>query len=172
MSEPQPVIIDATGRRAFAAYPVAVQAIIVNEKEEILLLSSPTRNRDGAWQPVSGALDPGETVLDGTQREVREELGKDIRVRPLGAIHVVSFHYDEQVRHMIAVYYLFAYEGGSILPGDDMAGSDFRWWLLSDLMAGSVKVHIPPDGKWLYRRAIDLYRLWRDERAPLQPVIS
>jgi ADP-ribose pyrophosphatase YjhB (NUDIX family) len=166
------VIIDATGRRIFAAYPVAVQAIIINEQEEILLLSSPTRNLDGAWQTVSGALDAGETVLGGTLREVKEELGKAIRVRPLGVVHVESFHYDNQVRFMIAIYYLFAYEGGSILPGDDMAGSDFRWWSLSGLSEGNIKIHVPPDGLWLFQRSVDAYRLWNKEDVRLQPSIT
>jgi hypothetical protein len=59
--------------RRFAAFPVAVQAILVNSDERFLLLFNPVG--DQGWQVVSGALEAGETLLEGTLREVREELG-------------------------------------------------------------------------------------------------
>ncbi|HET9907111.1 MAG TPA: NUDIX hydrolase [Anaerolineales bacterium] len=105
---------------------MAIQAIIINQDQQVLLLSSPTRKQ--GWQVVSGALKAGETLLAGTLREVYEELGKNIQVRPLGTVHIETFHYDEQVRFMVSSYYLFAYQGGRIIPGDDMKGSKHRWW--------------------------------------------
>lgn len=89
----QPIVISEL-ERPFAAFPVAVQAIIVNAQEQILLLSSAPRGRAGVWQIVSGGLEAGETVLDGTLREVREEAGPAVRVRPLGLVHAHSFHYE------------------------------------------------------------------------------
>ena len=74
----------STHERRFVCSAVALQAIIVNAAERLLLLSSPTKNRPGEWQIVSGGLEPAETVLDGTMREVREEVGSQVRVRPLG----------------------------------------------------------------------------------------
>lgn len=82
---------------------------------------------------MSGALEAGETILEGTLREVHEELGSDIQVRPLGTVHLETFQYDEQVQYMLGSYYLFTYAGGKIIPGDDMAGSLYRWWTLVEL---------------------------------------
>jgi ADP-ribose pyrophosphatase YjhB (NUDIX family) len=124
MSNLQPVITNKKGTRNFVCSAVALQGVVVNAEGQILLLSSPTRNPDGAWQVVSGALEAGETVLEGTLREVREELG-EIQVRPLRTIHAQTFHYDENVQYMIAIYYLLAYEGGEVVPGDDMQGSQY-----------------------------------------------
>lgn len=45
-------------------------------------------------------------------REVREEAGPDLRVRPLGVVHASTFAYDDRVRRMISVVYLMAHEGG------------------------------------------------------------
>ena len=95
--------------RPFAAFAVAVQVVIVNEAEELLLLSSPTRNQVGEWQVVSG---------------------------------------------------------GPVVPGDDMAGSQYRWWSLAELETADIAFH-PSTNLWRLRRAAQLHRLWRDNPPPL-----
>ncbi len=125
--------------RRFAAFPVAVQAILVNSAVRFLLLLNPAG--DQGWQVVSGALEAGETILDGTLREVYEELGPGIRVRPMGTVHLESFQYDSRVRFMLGSYYLFLYQGGPIHPGDDMRGSNFRWWSLPELQTQALQFH-------------------------------
>jgi ADP-ribose pyrophosphatase YjhB (NUDIX family) len=155
--------------RQFATSAVAVQAILVNKANEILLLHSPSRNH--GWQLVSGALEAGETLLGGTQRELFEELGMAVKARPLGVVHAQTFHFDESVSYMIGIYYLFAYEGGEIRPGDDMAGSEYRWWSLADLEAWSTPFHatVMP---WMLKRAVELHDLWLSQtEMPLQPAI-
>ena len=168
MPELQPFVHNTSGTRRFACSAVALQAVVVSPEEAILLLSSPRRHPDGAWQVVSGALEAGETVLQGTLREAREELGSDIHVRPLGTIHVQTFHYDENVQYMIAIYYLLAYEGGEVRPGDDMEGSLYRWWSVEELEDDQVNIVVPPGQKWILKRAIELYRLWKDQSWELQ----
>ncbi len=63
--------------RPFSFHPFFLQFnfgyIIINQTEQVMLLSSPTRKQ--GWQLVSGALEAGETLLAGTLREVYEELG-------------------------------------------------------------------------------------------------
>ncbi len=163
----QPIIFTKKGR-PFSTSAIAIQAIIINEKEQILLLNSPTRNQ--GWQVISGALEAGETILDGVLREVREEVG-DVEVRPLGVVHSQTFHYDENVPFMVGIYYLLAYENGKIVPGDDMIGSDFRWWHIDDLSQENLHLH-PTVIPWLLRRSAALYQLWKDEgERPLQPKI-
>ncbi len=70
---------------------------------------------------------------------------------------------------MLSVAYLFAYEGGEIQPGDDMKGSAYRWWKLEEIMSNNFKLIIPPGEKWLIARAVDLYRLWRNDDSATQP---
>ncbi len=168
MANLQPFITNIKGTRSFACSAVALQAVVVSPEEKILLLSSPTRNQNGAWQVVSGGLEAGETILAGTLREVSEELGSDLRVRPLGTIHAQTFHYDENVQYMIAIYYLLAYERGEVQPGDDMQGSQYRWWSMAELEDENVKIVVPPGQKWILQRAIELYRLWKDQAWELQ----
>lgn len=156
MSQPS---ITAQNGRSFPAYAVALQAIIINEKEEILLLKSPKHNL--GWQIISGGLDAEETIIDGTLREVHEEAGAAIQVRPLGLVHAHNFQYDPGIPHMIGTYYLFAFEGGPIIPGDDMVGSDVRWWSIANLETEQPQLH-PSTHLWMLKRAVDLYRLWQD----------
>jgi 8-oxo-dGTP diphosphatase len=166
----QPSVVTTDGKRRFACCAVAILVYIVNDREEILLLAHPERK--GEWEVINGGLEAGETVLEGALRETREEAGPDIQVRPLGAVHVQSFHYDENVQYMMSVGYLMAYQGGQVEPGDDMRGSDFRWWSLEDLAKEGAKVIVPPDQEWLLERAVELYRLWKDSYVDLQPELS
>jgi ADP-ribose pyrophosphatase YjhB (NUDIX family) len=176
MSQPQPFLTTVKGSRRFACSAVALQAIILNADERILLLSSPTKNHPGEWQTVSGGLEAAETVLDGILREVGEEAGPQVQVRPLGVVHVQTFHYDANVPYMIGIYYLFAYQGGKIEPGDDMRDSLYRWWSIEELTAAltaaQVRFH-PSTHLWMLRRAVELYRCWKDQPpAPLQPALE
>ena len=158
----QPFLTTPQGTRRFACSAVAVQAIILNADERVLLLSSPTKNHPGEWQIISGALEAAETVLAGVLREVREEAGPHIQGRPLGVVHAQTFHFDVQVPYMIGIYYLLAYEGGQVQPGDDMYDSQFRWWRLEELVQEKVKLFVPPQ-LWVLQRAIELYRLWKEQ---------
>ncbi|NIV34410.1 MAG: NUDIX domain-containing protein [Anaerolineae bacterium] len=167
MSDTRPHMLTADGRRRFACSPVAILVFIVNEREEVLLLSHP--KRQGGWEVVNGALEAGETLLEGALRETREEAGAGIQVRPLGTVHVSSFHYDERVEYMLSLGYLMAYEGGEIEPGSDMAGSLYRWWSLAELEENDVHLIVPPGQPWLLERAVELYRLWKGRDVELQP---
>jgi ADP-ribose pyrophosphatase YjhB (NUDIX family) len=169
MPKQQPFMTNAQGTRHFACSAVAVQAIILNADERVLLLSSPTRNRLGEWQTISGGLEAAETVLDGVLREVHEEAGPQVQVRPLGVVHAHTFHFDDHVPYMIGIYYLFAYEGGVVQPGDDMRDAQYRWWSIEELIAANVQFR-PSTHLWMLQRAVTLYRLWKDQPAvPLQP---
>lgn len=154
--------LTAQNHRVFACYPAAVVVFIINEREEILLLHSPRRNR---WEVVSGGMEAGETVLAGALREVREEVGPHVKVRPLGALHSATFAYDEHVPFMLGLSYVMAYEGGEIIPGDDMAGAPFRWATPVEMRGLSLTP--PAHQPWLAERAIELYRLYSRQNVSL-----
>lgn len=168
MPNQQPVIQSENGERAFACSPAAVVVFVVNAQEEILFGFHKRRQR---WEVVSGALEAEETVLDGALRELREEMGSAIRVRPLGVIHANSFRYDDNAQYMIGISYLMAYEGGEVLPDDDMRDGGFRWVGLDDLLSGRFPVAIPRES-WLLTRAVEAYRLWKDQPVRLQEPYS
>ncbi len=155
MSNQKPIVTDMKGRQ-FACFPIALLVFIVNKAEQILFLSHPKRK--GKWEIVKGALEEGETILEGVLRETHEEVGPDVKIRPLGTVHALTIRHDNNVPHAISLFYLLAYEGGQVQPGDDMLNSQVRWWSLEELADKNVKV---PREKWIIRRAIELYRLWK-----------
>ena len=57
--------------------PIQVEAIVFrrnsNTIEYLLLKRLPDRN--GFWQPVTGGLEEGETLVEALRREIREETG-------------------------------------------------------------------------------------------------
>jgi hypothetical protein len=68
------------------------------------------------------------TILEGLHREVSVEAGTQVSVRPLGVLHTFNYPYDDRLRYLINSCYLLIYQGGNILPGDDMAGSQVGWF--------------------------------------------
>jgi 8-oxo-dGTP pyrophosphatase MutT (NUDIX family) len=161
MEQDQRHTIVALSGRSFATFPAAVVVPIINRQGELLLLES--QRRQGLWEPVNGAVDEGESLLEAALREAREEAGPDLRVRPLGVVHASTFTYDDRVRRMISVVYLMAHEGGVAVPGDDMRGSRVRWATLSAIESEGLRVLPPLDQAWLRRRTFDLFRLWEHE---------
>jgi ADP-ribose pyrophosphatase YjhB (NUDIX family) len=166
----QPIVRDVRGQRIFACFPTAVLACLVDPEERLLLLAHPQRK--GEWEVVNGALEAGETIVEGVLREIREEIGAAVRVRPLGTVHVSSFYYDANCPYMISIAYLLAYEGGAIAPGGDMRSSTVRWMSRADIDAAAVKLIVPRDQKWVLHRAVDLYRLWKNDAVDLQPALD
>jgi ADP-ribose pyrophosphatase YjhB (NUDIX family) len=115
----------------------------------------------------NGGLEAGETLLAGALWEVREAAGPRVRVRPLGVVHALTFEYDANLPFMLAVDFLFAYEGGAVAPGDDKARAAHRWWSLAELRAERPRLAVPTAEQfWLLERAVELYRLWRDRPPP------
>jgi 8-oxo-dGTP pyrophosphatase MutT (NUDIX family) len=151
--------ITATSGRSFATFPAAIVAPILNGREEFLLLESP--RRPGLWEPVNGAVDEGETLIEAALREVREEAGPELLVRPLGVAHASTFAYDTRVRCVISVVYLMAHERGVAVPGGDMRGSRVRWASPGAIESEGLRLLPPLDKAWLRRRSIELFRLWQ-----------
>jgi 8-oxo-dGTP diphosphatase len=159
----QPILTDPDGR-PFACFPTVVLVFIVDDGK-LLLLSDPERL--GRWQVIKGAIEAGESILDGALREVREEAGPEVRVRPLGTVHAQTLWRDGMP--YVVVHYLMAYEGGEIQPGDDMLGSQVRWWdpTFPPGLEDPPSIRCP---RWLVERAVELARLWDGRTVDLQEV--
>ena len=157
MSISQPIMEDMKGRR-FACFPAAILVFLVNAAERVLFLSHPQQNDH--WEIVKGAIEAGETIEEAAYRETKEEVGIKVQVEPLGIIHASTVYHDEKVPYALGLYYLMAYRGGKVQPGDDMAGSRCQWWSWGEIVEGKMHIGVPSE-MWVIKRAIELYRLWK-----------
>jgi len=155
-----PRLKSANGRREFACFPAAILGFIFNDEGEILLLSHPETS--GAWQVINGAVEDGESPVAALLRETAEEAGPAVRIRPVACVHAFLFRYDERVQAMFSIAYAATYLGGGIVPGSDMAGSEWRWVGLSDIESGEIRPMVPMQ-RWLFRRAAAIHSLLRDD---------
>lgn len=73
--------------------PLLVTAAILKKDDQILLTRRPEGTRHaGLWEFPGGKLDAGESPQEGLQRELREELGIEVRVGEV--FDVVYYRYD------------------------------------------------------------------------------
>lgn len=75
MTHPSPT--PATG-----APPLAVCVVIRHADRYLLVHRAPGRPAPGYWTPVTGKLEPGETLAEAARREVKEETGLTVTVGP------------------------------------------------------------------------------------------
>ena len=60
-----------------------VQVWVVSRKKTSVLLLKTGAERGGFWQPVTGSLEPGESLQDAALREAREETGLSFSTLPV-----------------------------------------------------------------------------------------
>lgn len=84
---------------------VGCGAIILNDKNQVLLMqrSSKANNEPGYWTKPGGTVEFGEKVVDAVKREIKEEVGIEIKcTKFLG----YTDHITEDGQHWVALNYL------------------------------------------------------------------
>lgn len=107
--------------RHYPASPVVGVGALILHGTRVLLVRRGREPLKGLWSLPGGVLELGETLAEGLQREVREELNLEVRV--LEVVEVFErITRDAQGRvayHYVLVDYLCEAVGGSLQAGDD-----------------------------------------------------
>jgi len=112
---------------------VGCGALLVNDKNETLLLkrSSKTRNEAGFWSKPGGGVEFGEKIEDTLKREVKEELGVDI-----GEIRFLSFTdsiMKDDGQHWISLNYCAKIIKGEPKNLEPHKHDEIKWFKLDNL---------------------------------------
>ncbi|MDP3784680.1 MAG: NUDIX domain-containing protein [bacterium] len=142
-------------------HPVLSQkALIVCGRGDILLVrrSKSDHSYPGRWEFPGGKLEPGSSLLrEELARELGEELGKKVRIKPVVDIYdrlLPKNHSRRPGQHVIVIFYrvlLEEYEGEIELSDEHSA---FRWVSLN----AALKVRLPPGSRKALKRFIELER--------------
>ena len=92
------------------------------------------RGRDpekGRYDVPGGFLHPGEEVLDGLRREIKEELGVEIDVGFGDFVHAVAHEYGDEGDYVLAMGFLARLTSGEPSANDDV--EELRWVSLEEL---------------------------------------
>jgi 8-oxo-dGTP diphosphatase len=77
-------------------FPVAVHMFFLHKDRVLLLRRSHTGWEDGKYSVPAGHVDAGESVTQAAIREVREEVGVDVKAADLEVVHVMHRKGDEE----------------------------------------------------------------------------
>jgi 8-oxo-dGTP pyrophosphatase MutT (NUDIX family) len=105
----------------------AAGGLLHDERGRVLLLRHvPTKGWGDVWLTPGGKLEDGETVLQGFEREVQEEVGVTIADPVLVKILQQNLTDGSRVRHGYFAQFLARVVGEDLRPGSDVL--EVRWF--------------------------------------------
>lgn len=116
---------------------VGVGAFVFDSEDRLLLIRRGKPPLVGTWVVPGGTLEWGETIDDGTKREVLEETGLEIEIEGrLDVIEAISAPVPATEFHFIIVDSVARVIGGSLRAGSD--ATDAAWVLNHDFKQYAV----------------------------------
>ena len=91
---------------------VSVAGLVINDKDEILLLKSPKRG----WEYPGGIVEPHETLQEALIREIKEETGVSVQIAGFAGI-CKNIEND-----VVNIDFICAYLSGSLTTSDESLG--------------------------------------------------
>ena len=124
----------------YPAAPVVGVGAVVVKSGKALIVKRGHDPRRGEWSLPGGRVELGETLVDATRREIKEETGLDVEVGPIVEVFDRIHRVGERVRyHFVIVDYLCACVGGELCAGDD--AEDAVWVGADEVEAYGVNEH-------------------------------
>ena len=109
--------------RHYPSRPVVGVGAIITQGDAVLLVRRGRAPQKGNWSIPGGVLQLGETLEEGVRREVREEVGLEVRV--VERVDVVERVLPDTAGkieyHYVLIDYLCEPAGGTLHAGDDAA---------------------------------------------------
>lgn len=120
-----------------------VTLLFLLKDDQILLAMKKRGHGVGKWNGVGGKVDPNESILEGTVRECREEIGVTPRdITPAGRIKFTVKGGDEVIEHDCSIFTASAWEGEPV-ESEEMQP---QWFKIADIPYTAMW---PDDNLWL-----------------------
>ena len=115
---------------------VGVGAVIVQDGRA-LIVKRAHAPRKGEWSLPGGLVELGETLVDATKREIKEETGLEVEVGDVVEVFDRVHRLDERIQyHFVIVDYVCRPVGGELRAADD--AEDARWVRADELASYGV----------------------------------
>lgn len=119
---------------------VGVGALIFNDKGQFLmsLRGSKARNERGKWEIPGGKVDKGESLEEAVVREVKEELGIEIKVEKLLTVsnHILA----DENQHWISPTYICSIVSGTPTIQEPEKCEQIGWFSIEDTQSMPVSI--------------------------------
>jgi 8-oxo-dGTP diphosphatase len=115
-------------RREYHEHPLVGVGGLIHKDGKILLIKRKFEPNKGRWSLPGGLMEVGEDPEEAARREVREELGIEVRVEELFQVaNEVIRDQEGKVRyHFVLVDYLMAPLGDKIALNEE--SEEYRWF--------------------------------------------
>jgi 8-oxo-dGTP diphosphatase len=118
---------------------VGVGAVVVHEGRALIVKRAHDPRR-GEWSLPGGRVELGETLVEATRREIREETGLEVAVGDIVEVFDRIHPHGGRIRyHFVIVDFLCTWIGGTLAAGDDAA--DAAWVRPDDVGTYGVNEH-------------------------------
>lgn len=105
---------------------------LIMKDGRVLLVKRGVEPFKGYWDLPGGFLEAGEHSLDGMLREVREELGLEVRVIELLGVYMDRYAIEQGIEiFTLNHYYIVEPIAGELHAADDV--SEFHWFAMDEL---------------------------------------
>lgn len=119
---------------------VSAHAVIFNKEKKILLTKRAAPPKANNWFPPGGAIDLGETIVSGLEREIKEET--NITVSNLKFFDYIDGITHDTEKKILYHYVVFIFTAnhleGEVQANDDAL--DAKWFSVSDIMTRKIDV--------------------------------
>jgi 8-oxo-dGTP diphosphatase len=127
--------------REYPAAPIVGVGGVIVQGGRAVIVRRGQEPRKGEWSLPGGLVELGESLIDATRREMKEETGLDVEVGALVEMFD-RIHRDAEGRvryHFVIVDYLCVPVGGTLVAGSDV--DDARWVSAAELDRYVIDAH-------------------------------
>ena len=126
--------------REFPDAPIVGVGAVIVQDGRVLIIKRAHEPRQGEWSLPGGRVELGETLVEATRREIKEETGLDVDVGALIELFDRVHRRDGRVQyHFVIADFLCTPCGGTLAASDDAL--DVAWVTPEELEEYGVNQH-------------------------------